>query len=157
MDTDMVFVFCLVTDYVEEIFQTFMNASKEEMLHAATKLREKTPVAMNSMMEKQPREEALKKRADRKRMVVKDVPPTTPGTSQLPFFIILKNDSLFEHTKTSLPCYCCAVISKGHLKLPLSFVPSVYKVIENTKFTVVVAIMLDHFCMTLKNGFTKCW
>ena len=97
MDTDMVFVFCLVTDYVEEIFQTFMNASKEEMLHAAIKLREKNPAAMNSMMEKQPREEALKKRADRKRMVVKDVPPTTPGTSQLPFFIILKNDSLWTY------------------------------------------------------------
>ena len=113
---------------------------------------------MNSMMEKQPREEALKTRADRKRMVVKDVPPTTPGTSlSFLFFIILKNGSLFEHTKTSLPCYCCAVISKGHLKLPLSFVPSVYKVIENTKFTVVVAIMLDHFCMNLKNSFTKCW
>ena len=41
MDTDMVFDFCLVTDYVEEIFQTFMNASREEMLHAAIKLREK--------------------------------------------------------------------------------------------------------------------
>ena len=88
MDTDVVFVFCLVTDYVEEIFQTFMNASKEEMLHAAIKLREKTPAAMNSMMEKQPREEALKERADRKRMVVKDVPPTTPGTS-LSFLFLL--------------------------------------------------------------------
>ena len=66
---------------MEEIFQTFIKASKEEIKDAASKLREKTPAAMNTMLEKQSREEAIKKKEERSQMVVKDVPPTTPGTS----------------------------------------------------------------------------
>lgn len=57
-----------------------MNASKDELEDASTKLREKTPAAMNTMLEKQPRAEALLKRQQRSKMVEKDVPPTTPGT-----------------------------------------------------------------------------
>lgn len=57
-----------------------MKASKDDLRDAATKLQEKTPAPMNSMLKKQPRAEAVQKRADRSRMVVKDVPPTTPGT-----------------------------------------------------------------------------
>lgn len=34
---------------------------------------------MNTMLEKQPRADALKKRAERQLMTVKDVPPTAPG------------------------------------------------------------------------------
>ena len=48
---------------------------------------------MNSMFEKQPRAEALHKREQRSRMVVKDVPPTTPGTFQVTsrnfFFVVV--------------------------------------------------------------------
>ena len=65
---------------MEEIFYTFMNASKEELANAAAKLMEMTPAPMNTMLEKQSREEALKKKEERSKMVVKDVPPTTPGT-----------------------------------------------------------------------------
>lgn len=36
-------------------------------------------MAMNSMLIKQPREEAIVKRRERKAMVVMDVPPTVPG------------------------------------------------------------------------------
>ena len=43
-------------------------------------LYEKTPAAMNTMLEKQPRAEALLKRQQRSKMVVTDVPPTKPGT-----------------------------------------------------------------------------
>ena len=68
-----------VSDYVEEIFQTLINASKEEMANAAAKLSEKTPSPMNTMLEKQSRDEAIKKKKERSKMVVKDVPPTTPG------------------------------------------------------------------------------
>ena len=57
-----------------------MKASKDDLREAAAKLQEKTPAPMNTMLEKQPRAEAVQKRADRSRMVVKDVPPTTPGT-----------------------------------------------------------------------------
>ena len=66
---------------MEEIFQTFMNASKEEMVNAAAELSGKTPATMNTMLEKQSRDEAIKKKEERSQMVVKDVPPTTPGTS----------------------------------------------------------------------------
>lgn len=67
------------TDYVEEIFQTYLNASKSDLTEAAAKLREMTPAPMNTMVEKQPREEAVQKRIKRRSMEVKDVPPTTPG------------------------------------------------------------------------------
>ena len=67
------------TDYVEEIFQTYLNASKSDLTEAAAKLHEMTPAPMNTMVEKQPREEAVQKRIKRRSMEVKDVPPTTPG------------------------------------------------------------------------------
>lgn len=35
------------------------------------------------MFEKQPREEALRKKAARQKIVTKDVPPTTPGIDSL--------------------------------------------------------------------------
>ena len=38
--------------YVEDIFQTFLNASKE-LVNAATELKDKTPAPMNVMVEKQ--------------------------------------------------------------------------------------------------------
>ena len=57
-----------------------MNASKDELKDAATKLQEKVPAPMNTMLEKQSKVEALQKRAERSKMVIKDVPPITPGT-----------------------------------------------------------------------------
>ena len=45
---------CCFADYVEKIYQTFVNASKEALKDAATKLTEKTPVPMNRMLERQP-------------------------------------------------------------------------------------------------------
>lgn len=42
---------------------------------------------MDTMLEKQTKEEeALKKRADRSQMLIKDVPPTTPGTTHFMHF-----------------------------------------------------------------------
>ena len=63
---------------MEEIFQTFMNASREEMVNATAS--EKIPSPMNTMLEKQSQDEAIKKKEERSQVVVKDVPPTTPGT-----------------------------------------------------------------------------
>ena len=70
---------CCFADYVEEIYQTFVNASKKALKDAATKLTAKTPVPMNRMLERQPQEEAIQKRVERKKMKAEDVPPTTPG------------------------------------------------------------------------------
>jgi len=74
----------LFAAYVEEIFQTYLKATKDDLESAANKLKEKTPAPMNSMLQKQPKEEAIQKREKRRSMVVVDVPPTTPGT----FFIL---------------------------------------------------------------------
>lgn len=46
---------------------------------AAKALKEKTPAAMNTMLSKQSREEEVGKREERKKMIVKNIPPTTPG------------------------------------------------------------------------------
>lgn len=44
-------------------------------------LKEMAPAPMNSMLDKQPREEAIEKRARRMKMTVEDVAPTsTPST-----------------------------------------------------------------------------
>lgn len=66
-------------DYVEDIFQTFLDVSKTELKEAAQKLSNKSPAPKNEMLSKQPREEAIRKREERSKMVVKGVPPDTPG------------------------------------------------------------------------------
>lgn len=60
-----------------------MKASKDNLKDAATKLQEKTPAPMYTMLEKQPRAEALQKRAERSKMVTKNVPPTTLDIQEL--------------------------------------------------------------------------
>ena len=79
------FFFC--TGYVEEVFQTYLCASKDDFKKAANALKEKTPAAMNTMLDKQSREKAVKKREERKKMVVKNVPPTTPGNTHTEKYI----------------------------------------------------------------------
>ena len=67
--------------YVEEIYQTYLESTKKELDAAAMKLKEMAPAPMNSMLDKQPREEAIEKRARRMKMTVEDVAPTsTPST-----------------------------------------------------------------------------
>ena len=66
---------------MKEIFQTFLDMNQNELSLAIENLKQKTPAPMNVMLEKQPREEALQKRAERKKIVTQDVPPTVPGES----------------------------------------------------------------------------
>lgn len=68
-------------DYVEEIFQTFLTATKEELKGAADKLKDMTPPPMNTMLEKESRSSAVKKKIDRSKKITQNVPPTTPGIS----------------------------------------------------------------------------
>ena len=81
-DADNIFHSTWCVDYVQEIYETFLDAHKCHKLEGAAKqLVDMTPAAMNSMLTKQPREEAIRKRDERKTMVVKDVPPTTRGVT----------------------------------------------------------------------------
>ena len=67
--------------YVEEIYQTYLESTKKELNAAAMQLKEMAPAPMNSMLHKQPRAEAIEKRARRMKMTVEDVAPTsTPST-----------------------------------------------------------------------------
>lgn len=67
-----------LVDYVEELFQFFLQLSKEQLQGAVQDLKEMTPEPMNSMLvDKQPRGEAIRKRAERLSMVTRDVPPTS--------------------------------------------------------------------------------
>lgn len=67
--------------YVEEIYQTYLESTKKELDAAALQLKEMAPAPMNLMLDKQPREEAIEKRARRMKMTVEDVAPTsTPST-----------------------------------------------------------------------------
>ncbi|CAB4027620.1 Hypothetical predicted protein, partial [Paramuricea clavata] len=62
--------------YVQDIYATFLTATKKELENAAKKLEEPEP--MNAMLEKQPRTQAINKCRERKNMIAEDVPPTTP-------------------------------------------------------------------------------
>ncbi|EDO31839.1 predicted protein, partial [Nematostella vectensis] len=66
-------------DYVDDIFETVCQAIASNSLTAASEeLKQMTPAVMNTMLDKQPREEAIAKRHARQQMTVQDVPPTTP-------------------------------------------------------------------------------
>ena len=60
------------------MYQTFQDAQRKGNLEEEKdKLKKMTPEPMNTMLTKQPRDEAIKKRKDRRAMVVEDVPPTS--------------------------------------------------------------------------------
>ena len=48
--------------YVEEMSQTFLTATKEQLRSAAEKLKEMTPAPMNTTLEKESRADAVEKR-----------------------------------------------------------------------------------------------
>ncbi|XP_068747225.1 uncharacterized protein [Montipora capricornis] len=67
-------------DYVGELFQFFLALSKQQLRETCNELQTMVPPPMNTMLDKQPREEAIRKQKERSSMVSKDVPPTAAGT-----------------------------------------------------------------------------
>ena len=59
---------------MKSIQQNLLDEAKE-------KLKEMTPSPMNTMLQKQSKQDAIKKHIERKQMKVVDVPPTTPGNA----------------------------------------------------------------------------
>ena len=57
------------------LYQTMLSAESDEIKKAYKELVDMTPAPMNTMLEKQPRTEAIKKMIERKEMVVANVPP----------------------------------------------------------------------------------
>ena len=68
--------------YIQEIYETILLSSKKDLKEAAVKLNEMCPPPMNTMLSKQTKSDALKKRSDRRQIIIKDVPPS-PGTRSL--------------------------------------------------------------------------
>ena len=66
-------------DYVEELYQFYLKSSKVDLASAVDELKEMTTQSMVPMFDKQPKEAAVQKRSERKRMVTKQVPPTVEG------------------------------------------------------------------------------
>ena len=64
-------------DYVEDIYQTMVEAIKMKKLKdVIDALKRQSPAPMNTMLTKQLREEAIQKRKTRDAMELADVPPT---------------------------------------------------------------------------------
>ncbi|KAK3716293.1 hypothetical protein QZH41_014572 [Actinostola sp. cb2023] len=71
-------------EYVEDIYQTFILAQQENTLPAASQeLTDMTPLPMDTMLNKQSKQEAIEKRNKRRNMVIQDVPPTTVPEAHL--------------------------------------------------------------------------
>ena len=74
--------FLLTIDYVHEIFKTMTEAIVSKRLEGAIEeLGKQTPPPMNTMLDKQSREEAIAKKKARNSMKLVDVPPTNPGSN----------------------------------------------------------------------------
>ena len=102
----LVSVYEFFVDYVEEIFQTYLKASKDDLDDAASKLKRMVPAPMNSMLDKQPRGDAIKKMEKRRSMAVADIPPTIPGICYILLFPLSKNLKDFTFLPFSYCSYC---------------------------------------------------
>ena len=72
----------IIAEYVEDIYQTYIESQEKGQLEdAMQELSDMNPLPMNTMLERQSKEEAIVKRMERKAKTVKDVPPTTAGNS----------------------------------------------------------------------------
>ena len=65
-----------ILDYVEEIFKVMITANEETVEAACHALVKMTPLPMNTMLEKQSKEEALQKSYQCKEKVPVNIPPT---------------------------------------------------------------------------------
>ena len=67
----------MVIDYVQDIYQTLVEAIKMKKLEdVIDELKRQSLAPMNTMLTKQPREEAIQKQKTRDAMELADVPPT---------------------------------------------------------------------------------
>ena len=56
-----------------------MSATEKDLKSEEAELKQMCPPAMNTMLNKQTKEEAVRKRNDRREMTIEDVPPSIPG------------------------------------------------------------------------------
>lgn len=69
-------------DYVDEIFKTLMTTSRDTLRLVADELKQDVPAPLHSMLEKESREDAVKKHQARKQKETVIVPPTCTGMTK---------------------------------------------------------------------------
>ena len=94
--------------YVDEIYQTMLNAGEEKLEEATQELVKMAPPPMDRMLVKQSREEAIQKMSQRKEMVVANVPPTAAP---------MQNPPLLKEARAKPCCRTCGQPMKGHNKV----------------------------------------
>ena len=95
-------------DYVNEIYETILDAIMDKKLEKAMdELKNETPPPMNTMLEKQPRSEAIQRKSLRERMPVVDVPLTNP----VPLSVVRNTEAT---VRTKPKCKVCKQPMKGH-------------------------------------------
>ncbi|XP_046863826.1 uncharacterized protein LOC124457655 [Xenia sp. Carnegie-2017] len=67
-------------DYINELYKTMMSATKEQFQKASEELSNMSPAPMHTMFVRQSKAEAIKKKINRQKMVVDNVPPTNGMT-----------------------------------------------------------------------------
>lgn len=65
-----------IPDYINDIYKTFLETDWTKLAEIAKEIKNLTPAAMNTMLEKQSKSEAIEKWKQRKSMTTKDVPAT---------------------------------------------------------------------------------
>lgn len=73
------FLFNEHLDYVGELFKFYMTLSKQQLQDACNDMKKMVPQPIDSMLDKQPREEAIRMREKKMNMVTTAVPPTAPS------------------------------------------------------------------------------
>ncbi len=68
-----------LTEYVEELYKVLTTSSSDELAIARRILKENTPKPINRMLDRVPKEVAIKKYMERKAMSTVDVPGTSSG------------------------------------------------------------------------------
>ncbi|XP_067054566.1 uncharacterized protein [Acropora muricata] len=108
-------------DYVEDIYQTLLEAMNTTncLGSAVRELKEMTPLPMNTMLDKETRESALHSRQKRKKMVPKNVPPTTPLAEVLEkeAFSVTDATQTRKRKRKAGQCHTCKRPMKGHSRI----------------------------------------
>ena len=74
------------SDYVAEIHQAMVTTSRQDLWQVANELKEIVPGAMHTMLEKETKEETIKKHLERKQketVIPHPRPPTCSGNEDL--------------------------------------------------------------------------
>ncbi|XP_046864355.1 uncharacterized protein LOC124458369, partial [Xenia sp. Carnegie-2017] len=95
-----------IFDYNDELYHTMMKATKKQFEKASEELSNMSPAPMHTMFERQSRAKAIKKKINRQKMVVANVPPTNVQPTV--------SNNITSEERTCPHCRACGKAMKGH-------------------------------------------